>query len=62
MTQLNQGVIGVLALLAVRGCPDEGLEHAVEWLMRRRIPQDMAQLLADVDEAIAVATAMTTTD
>jgi len=43
------------ALLIARGCPVELLSVARSWLGRRQVPDDPFVMLAQVDEAIAVA-------
>lgn len=52
------GGVATIALLVARGCADHHLEHAYQWLERQRIPDTVAQLVADCDQAIAVARAM----
>lgn len=46
--------VAVTALLLVRGCPTEQVEAAIDWLGTRRIPENVAEVIQDVDLAIAV--------
>lgn len=47
-----------IAALLARGCPDELLADAYEWLERQPFSETINGILAQLDEAIAVAHSM----